>query len=60
MFTGTKKRTIKINDYMKQLSEMSNQYQPKTEEMKAICDAGQRAVKRALEILKDISELEKK
>jgi len=48
-----------LSDYMNQLSEMSKKYLPKTKEMKEICDAGQKAVKEALEIFKEISELKK-
>lgn len=50
-----RKQVSIISDYI----EMSKKYLPKTEEMTVICDAALKAVKKALEIRKDISESEK-
>ena len=48
-----------ISDYMNKLTEISKKYLPETEKMKEICVAQQKNVKKALEILNELSELEK-
>ena len=55
-----RKHLLILNDTMNQLSEMSKRIPPEDKErMKGICDAQQKNIKNALEILDELSELEK-